>query len=263
MAAHRLVNLGFRSNIQHMIARMLLLAAVVAPVFAQDQDVTKYIEELRAKVRPLQDSKEVARQSLIAATKRLEAAADRKQKAWLNREIGQLENALGDSDAAVAAGRRAFELAPEDGRIAADLAYLLTANGQNAEASVVLGADATNGDALIRRAEQLTEQHEVDLAVACLRQAQRSLPADAATADTLGAIYLRASRPDDAIRLLDRAMLKARDNPLIHFRLAQAFAQKEYREYARAELSAALGCQPSPEVRAQIEDLLAKVTDSK
>src|ERR1035441_5281296 len=119
-----------------MIARMLLLAAVVAPVFAQDQDVTKYIEELRAKVRPLQDSKEVARQSLIAATKRLEAATGRIQKAWMYREIGQLENALGDSDAAVAAGRRAFELAPEDGRITADLAYLLTANGQNAEASV-------------------------------------------------------------------------------------------------------------------------------
>jgi Flp pilus assembly protein TadD len=244
-----------------MFARLLLFAAVVAPVFAQDQDVTKYLQELRAHASP-PDNTRFHKEWLLDTMKNLEAATDPKQKAALCMQIARIQNSLSDSDPAIAAAREAHALTPEDRRIAAEFAYLLATNHQNAEASVMLGADAADADALLRRAGQLVED-DVEIAVACIRVAQKLLPDDAATAGALGAIYLRAGRPEDAIRILDRATAKAPDDPLIHLRLAQAFAQIDYREYARAELHAALACHPSSELRAAIEELLAKVTDPK
>jgi Flp pilus assembly protein TadD len=246
-----------------MFARLLLFAAMVAPVFSQDtDDVTKYLTELRAKT-PVRDEKAAARRELTELTKHLEAATDPKQKAELYTQMALQEQSLDDLGAAIAAIRNASELAPDDRRITAELAYLLVQDGQKDEASAILGVDVTDGEALTRRADRLIDDGEKDLAVMCLKLAQKALPDDPGVDDRFAIIYLRAEKVDEAIRMLNLAASKAPDSAPIHLHLAFAFAQKDYREYARSELNTALECHPSDEIREGIRQLRALLDTPK
>jgi tetratricopeptide (TPR) repeat protein len=246
-----------------MFARLLLIAALAAPLAAQDaDDVTKFLTEFRAKYAS-RDDKTAKREWLAELTKRVATTTDRAQKAGLYYQLAMVNKSLDDLDAAIAAVRMAHDLAPESGSFAPDLALLLAANHQNAEASAILGADATNGEALVRRAGQLIDDGEKDLAVGCLQLARKLLPDDAGVDDRLAIVYLRAERPDDAIRSLNLAASKAPESALIHLHLAFAFAQKDYRDYARGELNKALERHPSDDVREGIEQLRALLDTPK
>jgi len=241
-----------------MFSRLLLIAALAAPLAAQNgDDVAKYLTEIRAKYSTAHGDQPAARAWLAQLTKRVETTTDRSEKATLYREIALENKVLGDLDAAIAAMRLAHELAPEDPGFSSDLAVLLAEAHQNAEASAILGADTTDAEAMLRRAEQLVDQNEKALAVACLQVAQKLLPEDAAIDDRLAIAYLRAERVDEAIRDLNRAAAKAPDSALIHLHLAYAFARKDYRDYARGELDKALECHPSDDARKGIEQLRA------
>jgi tetratricopeptide (TPR) repeat protein len=240
-----------------MLVRALLIAAAIAPLFAQDSDVTKYLGEIRATSQPAPFDPTQAKAQIAEYTRRLDSTTDRIEKAHLYIQIAIVDRGLRDRDGAVAATRSAHELAPENTTVTADLAYLLAENGQTAEASAILGADAANGEALANRAEVLLDDRQNDLAVACLNLAQKLLPDDASIDDRLGVVYLRADKPDQAIRELNRAIAKAPGDALVHLHLAFAFDRKAYREYVRTELNTALDCHPTDEVRQAIEELRA------
>jgi Flp pilus assembly protein TadD len=252
-----------------MLTRVLLFAALAAPVFAQDTqaarnaEVTKYLEELRARYKEPAFDEAEAKKQLANYTERLATATDPTRKAHLYVQIATVQRSLHDLNAAVTAARSAHELAPEDSTVTTDLVYLLAENKDYAEASVILGADATNGEALAERAQQLVDDRENDLAVACLQLAQKALPDDAGVDDRLGVVYLRANKTDQAIAALNRAESKAPKDALIHLHLAFAFAQKKYSEYARTELDTAIECHPSDEVREGIDQLRALLEQPK
>jgi len=240
-----------------MLGRVLILVAMVVPLFAQDSEVTKYIGELRAHAAARRDSN--SRELLAELKSKVEAATDPKQKASLYGKIAGTEESLNEPEAAIEAARSAYLLEPGDGNASGFLAHLLAANGQMAEASALFGADAADGEALTRHAEQLLDSGERDLAIRCLQQAQRVLPGDAGVDDRLGVVYQRAGRVDDGLRTLLQAETKAPASALIHLHLAFSFAQKNNRDYAREELNSALACHPSDEVRAAIDDLRALI----
>ncbi|HUB81682.1 MAG TPA: hypothetical protein VMB03_22945 [Bryobacteraceae bacterium] len=240
-----------------MIAGLLLIAALAAPVAAQDGDeVTKFLTGIRAKYAPPGRDTTGARISLEQLTERVATTTDRAEKAALYHQIALLTR-LGYLDAAIAAARMAHGLAPGNGSYTADLALLLVENHQNVEATALLGADTTDAVELVRRAGQLIDDDEKDLAAACLSVAQKLLPDDAGVDDHLAIVYLRADRVDEGIRMLNRAVAKAPDSAPIHLHLAYAFAQKGYRDYSLGELNQALECHPADDVREAIEQLRA------
>lgn len=242
-----------------MFARLLLFSATILPLCAQDSDVTRYLDDLRAKHASVPGDSGETQHVLANLTARLASASDLPQRAELYRQISLTERSLHHNNAAVEALRSARAIAPDDERIAADLAYLLVERGDDAEAATILGENPQDGAALIRRAGELTHEQRKVLAAMCLSIAQRALPDTAAGDDALGAAYLVAGRIDEAIRVLDRGAAKEGGNLSIHLHLATAFTQKGYRDYALGELNAALACNPAGDVRAVIEELRARL----
>jgi len=246
-----------------MLARWLLFAALAAPLCAQgssaqDSEVTKYLEELRARRQPPRDVKAMQRQALAATTRTIEETSDPRRKAEAYAFISQIEQNLEEPDAALAAARQAHELAPEETRFTMNLARMLAAGGQNQEAAALLGVDPADGAALLRRAQELASRPgDIEMAQVYAQLALKVLPDDPALADTVGNIYIRTAKPDQAIVQLNRAIANAPAVAAYHYDLAVAFFQKDYVEYAEGELQAALACHPTDDERQRIQDLLA------
>ncbi len=180
-----------------MIARLPVLVAVlmaaITPLCAQDSDVTKYLEELRARSVPRNPQGD-ARQLLADFTKHLETTTDPAQRADLYMGISRAERTLGHADRAITAARSARSLQPGSTPIALGLADTLIENGQTGEVPALLAVDPTDGQALIHKADELAHNHPV-IAIFCGELAHQLLPADQNVTDTLGTIYMWADQP--------------------------------------------------------------------
>jgi Flp pilus assembly protein TadD len=241
-----------------MMVRLLLLAAVIAPLYSQDSDVAKYIAEIRAKSLH-RDTQAERRELLAEFTKRLDITTDPAQKATLYLSICGIDEALGDSEAAIAAARSARLLQPLDTGIALRLAQVLIENRETAEATTLLGVDPTDGQALIRRAEELKRGPNLAVAVLCAELAHKLLPDDPDVTSTLGEIYMREGEAGLAGSLFLQEVARA---PMVsgsHWNLALAYLQSGRRDDARNEMETALQLNPAPEERALIEQTLARL----
>ena len=246
----------FRSNIHHMFARLLFFAAVVAPVFAQDQDVTKYLEELRAP-KPPRDVQAERRQLLATLRQRLdESPDDPAQQANLYLRISAVEESLGQPDAAIAAARNAHDLDPEDDRITAGLAGVLLRNGETAEVPSLLEVDLSGGAALLTQALPAGDN---SVAAFCAELAHRLLPDDPKVADSLGEIYIREAAWSQAGAALAEAVALAPQVATYHYHLALALRGSGHKDQAKAELLLALASNPSDQEREHIQTALARL----
>jgi tetratricopeptide (TPR) repeat protein len=238
-----------------MFARLLLFAAVVAPVFAQDDDVTKYIEELRAP-KPPRDVQAEQRELLSTLRQRLDESTELAQKAQLYLRISGVEQSLGEFEAAIAAARNAHDLDPRDDRITFGLAGVLVRNRQTAEVPSLLGVDPSDGAALLRKA--LTAG-DTSVAVFCAELAHSLLPYDAQAADTLGEIYLRQAAWSQAGAAYGQAVAQAPQVATYHYHLAIALRGGGRIDQAKAELLLALACDPAEKERENIQTALARL----
>jgi tetratricopeptide (TPR) repeat protein len=238
-----------------MLARVLLFAAILSPLYAQDEDVTKYIEELRAP-RPPRDAQAEQREILAALRQRLDSTTDPAQKAALELRISDSEQFLGHSDAAIAAARNARDLEPADDRVALGLAQVLIENGQTAELPALLGVDPSDGAALIRKA---TTVSSIAVAIFCAKLAHELLPGDPQAADTLGSMYLRNGAGDKALTAFRQASDLAPQVATYHSHLASAYLQRGLKDQALAEYQLALQSNPSDTERSLIVDALARL----
>lgn len=247
-----------------MLARLIVFAAVMAPLWAQDSEVTKYLDELRAKMPQPRDLKAERRALLASVTKELESSTDPAQKANLYLRISGIQQSLGDREAAIAAARGARELEPADENVLVDLAAALVAGKQFAEAATLLGVDPTDGPALLRRAQELADvQPHRALARFCARLARDLSPGDGSVTDALGSIYMRTGSPDRAFLAFGQATAQAPQVSTYHLHYAVASLQIGRQDDARDELRAALECNPPGDERAKIEALLAKLPGPK
>jgi Flp pilus assembly protein TadD len=238
-----------------MLTRLLLFAGLVAPLYAQDEDVTKYLEELRAP-KPPRDVEADQRALLSALRQQLDTTTDRAQKATVYLRISGIEQELREPDAAIAAARNARDLEPADNRIALGLATVLTQNGQTAEVPALLGVDPTDGAALVAKALLLDSP---PVATYLAELARQLLPGDPKVADTVGQIYMRSG---DVSHAMD-AFLQAEDlAPRVaayHYHMGLAIVQSGRRDYAKSELQLALESNPTDSERANIENTLARI----
>jgi tetratricopeptide (TPR) repeat protein len=238
-----------------MFARLLWFAAVVAPVFAQDEDVTKYLEELRAPKPPRAVQAE-RRQLLAALTQRLDESTDSTQKANLYLRISAVEESLGQPDAALAAARNAHDLEPADYGIAFGLAGVLVRNGETAEVPSLLGVDPSDGAALLIEAHTVGDN---SVAAFCAELAHRLLPDDPKVADALGEIYVRETAWGQAGAAFAEAVAQAPQVATYHYHLAIALRESGHKDQAKAELLLALACNPPDQERDRIQTALARL----
>jgi len=248
-----------------MLARLLLLAVVAAPLAAQDQDVDNYLQELRSKKVEPRDLKAEQQQLVESMTKRLDSIKDPKVKADTYVLISGVYESLGDPGAAVAAARKARELAPEEARIAMALAHALLANGETSEVAALIGVDPTDGHALASRALEFSQHPGDTLPVAayCAELAHKLLPDDLDVTDTLGSIYMLEGMSAKAILTLEQLVTQAPWVYSYHYHLARAFFQLGRKEYAISELQDALAWNPPDDDRQAIQNLLANLGDRK
>jgi Flp pilus assembly protein TadD len=245
-----------------MLVRLLLFAAVIAPLSAQDSDVAKYIAERRAWSLD-RDIQADRRQLLADFTKRLDETTNPAQKADLYLRISLIDQSLGDSEAAIAAARSARLLQPLDAGVALGLARVLLENRQADDATTLLGVDPTDGKALIRRAEDLARGPNISVAVFCAELAHKLLPEDPDVTSDLGEMYMWEGDPGLASSLFLQEVARA---PMVsgsHWNLALAYLQSGRKDEARTELETALQLDPSKEERALIEQTLAKLGNLK
>ena len=238
-----------------MLVRVLLLAVVIAPLYAQDDDVSKYLEELRTTKAPHDVHAEQLEQ-LALLRQGLDHAIRPEEKAALYIRISSSERILGNTDAAIAAARIAHDLTPADSNVALQLAGLLLQNGQRAEIAALLGVDPSDGAALVRQAERLGSG---PLAIYCAELAYGLLPNDAKAADTLGMIYLRGLDAQKAQILFSQAEALAPQAAAYHYHLGLALLQSGPRDNARSELQLALQSNPTETERTGIENALLRL----
>ncbi len=246
-----------------MAARLLMFAAltlgVLAPLYAQDEEVTKYIEELRAP-KPPRDEEADQRFLLSALRQQVDITTNAAQKASLYVRIGGIEQSLGERDAALVAARNAHDLQPADERIALGLATVLVQNGHTAEIPSLLGIDPSDGESLRTKA-LLVGSNPVAAYLAEL--AHQLLPGDPKAADALGQIYMRSGRATEAVAAYRQAQALAPQIATYHYHLGQATLQTGQRDLAQSELLLALESNPTEAERANIENTLARLDAPK
>ena len=141
-----------------------------------------------------------------------------------------LANALeqaGRLDEAVDASRENLKLAPADPFLMNALAWHLALAGKS------LGEAATLS-----------------------QQALQKQPGTGAFEDTLGMVYLKSGKLDDALRTYQQLVLRQGDIPAYRTHLAQVLIQQGDRQKARTELEAALRSHPTPAEQDEILRLL-------
>jgi tetratricopeptide (TPR) repeat protein len=244
-----------------MLARLLVLVAAIMPLCAQDSDVTKYLEELRARSVP-RDPQGDARRLLADFTKRLETTSDPAQRADLYMGMSGAERTLGHQGAAITAVRSARLLEPGSTPIALALADTLIESGQTGEVPALLAVDPTDGQALIHKADELAHTHPV-IAVFCGELAHQLLPADQSVTDTLGTIYMWAGQPSLAGTVFLQAIAAAPQVSTYHYHFGLSMLQRRLKDEARPEFQAALECHPLEDERVAIQAALNQLDPPK
>jgi tetratricopeptide (TPR) repeat protein len=242
-----------------MLTRLLLFAALLsplaAPLYAQDEDVTKYIDELRAP-QPPRDVRADMQTTLTVLTQQLDGRGDAAQRASVYLRISDIEQSLDEPEAAIAAARNAFDLLPGDKKTALSLAAVLLKNGQTAEVPALLNINPADGEALRAKALSLGGN---PVATYFAEQAHQLLAGDPATADALGQVYMRTGQSRKAIEAYIEAESLAPQVATFHYHAALANFQLGRSDGAQSELQLALDCNPTEAQRVDIQMAQARL----
>jgi len=246
-----------------MLLRALVLLAVAVPLCAQDSDdVTKYLDEIRANRPAPRDPKAAQEELLAVVTKQLEGTADPAEKAALYQRVAEIERSLGHANAAIAAARAARSLQPNSKPIALALADVLVENGLIGEVPALLAVDPTDGQALLHKADELAQSH-LGVAVHCAELAHQFLPDDLSVTDTLGMLYLWQGNSTQAGTAFLQAIVAVPHVATYHYHLALSMLQRGLRDDARTELLTALDCNPRDDERAALQAALGRLDPPK
>jgi cytochrome c-type biogenesis protein CcmH/NrfG len=253
----------FRSKIHHMLARLLVPIAPLISLYAQDSDdVMKYLLETRAKAPTPSDVKADQQEQLAVLTKQLQETMDPVHQADLCLRISGMELSPGDSGSAIAAARNAFLLQPESSNVALGLARILIDSHQTAEVSALIGADPSDGAALLRKAREPDRGPYVSVAAFCAELAHELQPGNLEVMDALGTTYMSQGNTTGANQLFLQAIVAAThstDHYHYHYHFGLPMLRRGYPEYAREELQTALDCRPADEECAYMQSALASL----
>jgi tetratricopeptide (TPR) repeat protein len=179
--------------------------------------------------------------------------------------IGEIYSRKGELDFSIIFLKQAKELQPRNALILATLATALDRAGQKQAADVTyrsaLEADANNAGALNNLAFLLSENGgDLDVALAYAERARQLYPNRPAVADTLGWVYLKKNKIDEATAILRDVVRQNPDQAVYRYHLSVALDRGGDHAAAIEELKKALESSPSKEEEQKIREFLAKIS---
>jgi tetratricopeptide (TPR) repeat protein len=180
-------------------------------------------------------------------------------------QLADVYRLKGDLQNAITTLQKAALLQPKDPRPAASLPFILEMANRKEEAKAmarrVLAQHPNAPDAMNNLAFLLAETGDsLDDALRLAREAVRKDPNNAAYEDTLGYIYLKRDKNDDALDIFNNLIRKYPDDPVLAYHCGLAWYQKGEIQKAKAELQHALDRQAPSEVENSIHDLLKRIS---
>jgi tetratricopeptide (TPR) repeat protein len=180
--------------------------------------------------------------------------------------MGEAYRRKGDLDFAIAVLGHAQTLQPANPAILTALAFTLESAGQRQAAGdqyrKILELDPKNALALNNLAFMLADSGtDPGLALAYAHRARQLLPNEPTITDTLGWVYLKLNRPEDAITLFREVVQKDPRRAAYRYHLAAALELKGDHAEARKESEAALKSNPSKDEEEKIHELLRKIRE--
>ena len=179
--------------------------------------------------------------------------------------LGDLYQLKGDVNSALASYQRARELAPNNPKILAVIAFLQQNNSgheQEAIASLTkeLALDPQNAITMNNLAFALADTGaELDRALALAEAAQRKLPNNPGIADTVGWVYVRKGLNDSAIQVFSGLVKKYPDEPALRYHLGVALLQKGEAMEAKSEFVISLSKKPPKDMAEKIKQILLRL----
>jgi tetratricopeptide (TPR) repeat protein len=243
-------------------------------LYAEQQQVEKSLKLLEGELKQAPDSQPV--HLLLAATAaragKLDLATE--QYKWLVSKdagspqayasLGDVYRAKGDIKGALASYQRAKEMAPNDPKVIAMVAYLDTLSGQDKEAIAnlqhQLTLDPENVTAMNNLAFALAETGSgLDQALALAEKAQRKVPNSPVFADTLGWVYAKKGLNESAVEIFTSLVKKYPEEPAFRYHLGVVLLQQGKRAEAKTQLDLGLTKNPPKDMAEKIKDIVAKL----
>jgi len=187
-----------------------------------------------------------------------------KGSADLYLRMGEAYRLKGDLDFAINVLRKAQTLQPASPAILNTLAFTLDTAGQKQAAGEqyrkLLELEPNNATALNNLAYLLADTgSDTGLALALSLRARQLLPKQPVIADTLGWVYVKMNRVEEAIPLFREAVEKDQSRATFRYHLATALEMRGDHAGAKKESEAALKSNPSKEDEQKINELLQKI----
>jgi Flp pilus assembly protein TadD len=178
--------------------------------------------------------------------------------------IGQLQEQKGQLDQAIASFDKARQLAPKDGLVVAHCGLALMQAGRTQEGIAALRESVKlQPDMPVLMNNLAWHLAEVganlDEAQALAQHAVQIDPSNSAFSDTLGVVYLKAGKSDNALQVLQVLVRKEPNSPTYRVHLARALIGLGQQQKARTELDVATRNHPSPAESEEIQKLLASL----
>jgi Flp pilus assembly protein TadD len=170
----------------------------------------------------------------------------------------------GDLEKAIDYFRRSSQAAPNNAQPLLALALVLDGTGRSDQAQPIyeqiLKIQPDHPTALNNLAFIKAEKgNDLEEALGMAQRALQKQPNSSDIQDTLGWIYIRKNRSEEAVRLFSDLVVKEPNNPIYHYHYGMALQEKGDRASAKRELQKALADGPSKPQEQEIKDLLSKL----
>jgi tetratricopeptide (TPR) repeat protein len=179
-------------------------------------------------------------------------------------QLADVYRLKGDFPSAIATAQKAAARQPRDPRPSSMMTYLFELQNRKQEAKVQarrnLELRPEDPDAMNNLAYLLADTGDsLDQALRLARKAVAKAPDNGAFADTLGFVYLKKDRNDDAVDIFLNLARKYPRELVAHYHLGMALYQNGDRSAAKSELVRALSLNPTDEIETDIKNLLSQV----
>ena len=186
------------------------------------------------------------------------------RSADLHMRLGQIMQAKGDLDGALASYEKARELVPGDVQPYVFKALIFEQKGQAYQAmpiyQEIMKRDPENAVALNNVAYIMAENgKDLDEALNLATKARQKMPNNPDVNDTLGWIYIKKNLSDQAIMIFRELSEKYPNRATYRYHLGMALFQKGDKPRAKKELEIALANKPDKVEEGKIRELLAKL----
>jgi tetratricopeptide (TPR) repeat protein len=178
--------------------------------------------------------------------------------------LGMLQRQVGNFDEAVSSFEQASKIDPKNVNALLNEAMLFELQGKKDKAAEtytrILGLDPENWLALNNMAFLNADKGtNLDQAMTWAERAKKKQPNSPQISDTLGYVYLKKNRNDEALQIFKQVVQQSPKNSIFHLHLAMALLKEGDKQGARTEAQKALDNSTAPDQQNQIRSFVNQI----